>query len=341
MLTPATMTTLSAVIPVHNSESTLAELVVRVIAALEGQVEAHELLLVNDGSQDRSWEQIQALSHRYPEVRGINLMRNFGQHNAVLAGIREAKYDVVATLDDDLQNPPEEIPRLLAALEDDVDVVYGTPLKAQHGWMRYLTSRATKVALQSAMGSEMAGGLSNFRVFRTRLRDAFGNCRGPHISIDVLLAWGTRRFAVVPVQHDARLVGKSGYGWRRLATHALNMTTGFSALPLRLASVMGFVASFFGLGVLVYVVTVRLVHGGEVPGFAFLASIIAIFSGVQLFALGIMGEYLARMHFRLMDKPPYAVADRVDGAQLSTASTSYEQVAGMSASGAPREGLTR
>lgn len=332
------MTTLSAVIPVHNSESTLAELVFRVSAALEGQVEAYELLLVNDGSHDRSWEQIRALSQRYPEVRGIDLMRNFGQHNAVLAGIREAKYEVVATLDDDLQNPPEEIPKLLAALEDDIDVVYGSPLKAQHGWMRHLSSRATKVALQSAIGSEMAGKLSNFRVFRTKLRDTFGHCRGPHISIDVLLAWGTRRFAIVPVQHDPRLVGKSGYGWKRLATHALNMTTGFSALPLRLASVTGLVASLFGLAVLVYVVTVRLGHGDEVPGFAFLASIIAIFSGVQLFALGIMGEYLARMHFRLMDKPPYAVADRVDGAQPSSAGTPHGQVAGMTARGPSREG---
>jgi undecaprenyl-phosphate 4-deoxy-4-formamido-L-arabinose transferase len=307
------MTTLSAVIPVHNSEATLAELVRRVATILEGAVEEYEIVLVNDGSQDESWEKIQALASHRPEVRGINLMRNFGQHNALLAGIREARYEVVATLDDDLQNPPEEIPNLLAALDEDVDVVYGTPVAPQHGWFRGMSSQVTKLALQSAMGSQTASKLSNFRVFRTHLRAAFDHCRGPDISIDVLLTWGTRRFAVVPVRHEARLVGKSGYDLRRLTVHALNMLTGFTARPLRLASLIGLATSLFGVMVLVYVFVVRLVSGGSGTGFAFLASIVAIFSGVQLFALGMMGEYLARMHFRLMEKPAYAVAERTGG----------------------------
>src|SRR5207248_5274259 len=126
-------------------------------------------------------------------------------------------------------------------------------------------------------------------------------------SIDVLLTWGTTRFAAIPVQHDARKVGTSNYTFRKLLTHALNMITGFSALPLQIAILVGFVFTLFGVGVLIYVVGRYLIFGGSVPGFPFLASAIAIFSGAQLFALGIMGEYLARMHFRMMDRPAYVV----------------------------------
>jgi len=234
-------------------------------------------------------------------------MRNYGQHNALLAGIREAQYPVIITMDDDLQNPPEEIPLLLAKLHEGYDVVYGTPAREQHGLSRDLASRVTKLALQSAMGAETARKVSAFRVFRTRVREAFANYQGPFVSIDVLLTWGTTRFAAVSVRHDPRRIGKSNYTFRKLVTHALNMMTGFSVLPLQLASLMGFGFALFGLLMLVYVLGRYLIQGGSVPGFPFLASTIAIFSGVQLLALGIIGEYLARMHFRMMERPTYVI----------------------------------
>jgi undecaprenyl-phosphate 4-deoxy-4-formamido-L-arabinose transferase len=245
-------------------------------------------------------------------------MRNYGQHNALLCGIRAAKYDIIVTMDDDLQNPPEEIPRLLEPLSDGYDVVYGRPLHAQHGLFRDLASQVTKLALQGAMGVQTARNVSAFRAFRTHVRDAFASYQSPFVSVDVLLTWGTARFVAVPVRHDARPVGVSNYTFRRLAIHALNMMTGFTTLPLQLASLMGFAFTLFGLAVLAYVLGRYVVQGATVPGFAFLASIIAVFSGAQLFALGIIGEYLARIHLRTMDRPAYTVRERVAGRDEAT-----------------------
>jgi hypothetical protein len=146
------------------------------------------------------------------------------------------------------------------------------------------------------------------------LRQAFGEYRSQYVSIDVLLTWATTRFAAVRVRHDARRFGESNYTYKKLFVHALNMITGFSTLPLQLASWIGFVFTLVGLGALVYVLATYFMSGSEVHGFTFLASMIAIFSGAQLFALGIIGEYLARMHFRMMDRPTYAVRDRIGGA---------------------------
>lgn len=298
---------LSVVVPVYRSEGTLTVLVERlqpVLTALGGD---HELVLVNDGSPDRSWEIIEQLAAQHPWVRGIRLMRNYGQHNALLCGIRAARNAVVVTMDDDLQNPPEEIPKLLAKLAEGFDVVYGTPEKEQHGLWRDLASTTTKLVLQSSMGASTARQVSAFRVFRTNLRGAFAEYRSPFISIDVLLTWATTRFAAVRVRHEPRQVGASTYTLRKLIIHAMNMITGFSILPLQLASWLGFGLTLFGLGILLFVVLRYLIQGGSVPGFSFLASIIAIFSGAQLFVMGIIGEYLARMHFRMMERPTYAV----------------------------------
>jgi undecaprenyl-phosphate 4-deoxy-4-formamido-L-arabinose transferase len=298
---------LSVVIPVFDGESNCAELIDRLGKVLEASARRFEVVLVNDGSRDRSWTQIAELTQKHSWVRGVDLMRNYGQHNAVLCGIRDARFDVVVTLDDDLQNPPEEIPRLLEALTAEHDVVYGTPEHERHGFWRDVASQVTKLALQNAMGVEIARRVSAFRAFRTQLRDAFADYHGPFVSIDVLLTWGTTRFTAVPVRHDPRRRGTSHYTFRKLMTHALNMLTGFSTLPLQLASLIGFLLTLFGAGVLVYVLARYFRDGDPVPGFPFLASVIAVFSGAQLFALGIIGEYLARMHFRMMARPTYVV----------------------------------
>ncbi len=234
-------------------------------------------------------------------------MRNYGQHNAVLCGIRAAQYDVIATIDDDLQNPPAEIFKLLAKLDEGFDVVYGTPLKQTHGLLRNIASQVTKITLQGAMGAETARNISAFRVFRTDLRQAFEGYSAPYVSVDVLLTWATQRFASVRVNSRPRTVGVSNYTLRKLIVHALNMATGFSVVPLQIASVLGFAFTLFGFAALVYVLTRYFMQGGSVPGFAFLACAISIFSGAQLFALGIIGEYIARMHMRTMNRPPYAV----------------------------------
>jgi len=298
---------ISAIVPVYNSQSTLFELTDRLTGVLQSLTDQFEIILVNDGSPDNSWQVIDTLCEQHGWIRGINLMRNYGQHNALLAGIRQANHEIIVTLDDDLQNPPEEIHKLIARLDPQTDVVYGKPDREQHGLLRNLASRMTKLALQSSMGVETARNVSAFRAFRRIVSEAFLDYRGPYVSIDVLLTWGSTRFRHITVQHEERMQGESQYTVRKLITHALNMLTGFSTLPLQAASLLGFSLTFFGFLVLLWVIGRLLIEGGSVPGFPFLASIIAIFSGAQLFALGIIGEYLARMHFRLMDRPAYVI----------------------------------
>ena len=300
---------ISVVIPVYRSETILPELVRRLESVLVAIAENFELILVNDCSPARSWDVISDLAGRYSWIRPINLMRNYGQHNALLCGIRAARYDVIVTIDDDLQHPPEEIPKLLEVLAGGYDVVYGTPEQEQHGLGRDFASWVTKLALQNVMGAEIARQVCAFRAFRAQVAKAFAHYEGSFVSVDVLLTWGTNRFSATSVKHSPREQGTSGYTFRKLMTHAMNMMTGFSTMPLQMASLIGFVFTLFGLVVLAYVVIRYLVQGGSVPGFPFLASIIALFSGAQLFALGIIGEYLARMHFRSMQKPPYVVRE--------------------------------
>lgn len=300
---------LSIVVPVYNSETILPLLVERVAKVLAPENGHIEMILVDDGSRDQSWAAIERLVRAQHWIRGLRLARNCGQHNALLCGIRAARFDVIVTIDDDLQNPPEEIPVLLRKLNEGFDVVYGTAITGGHGFLRNTASQLTKISLQHAMGSETARHVSAFRVFRTSLREAFAYSRGSYVSIDVLLTWATARFASVKVRNDPRRVGVSNYTVRKLVVHAMNLMTGFSTLPLEIASLMGFVCVLFGFAVLVWVLGRWLISGSVVPGFAFLASAIAIFSGVQLFAIGVMGEYLARMHTRLMDRPNYVIRE--------------------------------
>jgi len=306
------MKNISVIIPVYNSQATLASVVNRLISVIREFSVEYELIFINDGSIDQSWDVICDLCSQYSWVRGINLMRNYGQHNALLCGIRAAQYDTIVTMDDDLQHPPEEIPKLTEQLDKGYDVVYGTPHKKKHGFWRGIASWTTRMVMKNSMGIQIAGNASAFRAFRSCIRNAFGGYEGPFVSIDVLLTWGTTRFAVVAVRHEHRQDGSSQYTFQKLIVHSLNMMTGYSTVPLRLASVLGFGFSLFGLFVLIYVVVRYLVEGGSVPGFPFLAAIIAIFSGVQLFTLGIIGEYLSRMHFRTMKQPAYAIRNRVN-----------------------------
>jgi glycosyltransferase involved in cell wall biosynthesis len=299
---------LSVVIPVYNSQATLANSVQSLGVTLGQLADRYEVILVNDGSRDGSWNEISRLASVHDWIRGINLMRNYGQHNALLCGIRAAKHEVVVIMDDDLQHPPGEIAKLLCKLAEGYDVVYGVPHEDQQSVMRNAAAKITKMALESALGAETASKVSPYKVFRTKLRDAFAGYQSSFVSLDVLLTWGGRRFAAVNVRYDPRSAGQSQYTLKKLITHALNMMTGFSIIPLQLASLIGFGVTVFGILVLAFVLGRYFIHGVDVPGFTFLTCIIVIFSGAQLLALGIFGEYLARIHFRMMERPAYVVS---------------------------------
>jgi undecaprenyl-phosphate 4-deoxy-4-formamido-L-arabinose transferase len=305
------MLTVSVIIPVYRSEQILPELYRQLSAAMAAITPVFEIIFVEDGGGDGSWSIVRDLSHADRRVRGIRMSRNFGQHNALLCGIRVARYDIILTMDDDLQHPVSEIAPMLAALKPEYDVVYGLPRTDRHGLLRNVASRITKIALASAMGAETARSVSAFRVFRTRLREGFEAYRSPFVSIDVLLTWTTTRFTAIKVHHEPRAKGVSGYTVGKLIRHAFNLMTGFSTLPLQIASIFGFAFVVLGGSILILVVINYLIHGSVVPGFAFLACMVAIFSGAQLFALGIFGEYLARMYFHSMDRPTYVIGETV------------------------------
>lgn len=303
------MIDISVVIPVYRSQTSLRELHQRLADILTFHDLSFEILFVEDCGGDDSWEIIQTLADQDERVRGLRMSRNYGQHNALLAGIRAAEGKLIATIDDDLQHPPEELPKLFNEILKGFDVVYGTPEHEKHNFYRKIASRITKMALQNAMGTETARKVSAFRVFRTELRKAFDEYRSPWVNIDVLLTWATTRFTSIQVRHEFRKYGESGYSTRKLLQHAMNMMTGFSTMPLKIASVIGFLFALFGAFVLAYVLILYCIAGDAVPGFPFLASIIALFSGAQLLALGVIGEYLARMHQRTMERPAYILRE--------------------------------
>jgi undecaprenyl-phosphate 4-deoxy-4-formamido-L-arabinose transferase len=297
---------LSVVIAVYNAARSLDPLIERLAHSLRAMGRPFEVILVNDGSRDESWSIIERSAAVRPWLVGIDLSRNFGQHNALLCGIREARHSVIVTMDDDLQNPPEEIAPLVAALAGH-DVVYGSPAHEQHGLLRDLASQTTKLVLGGLLGAATARQVCGFRAFRTELRDAFEDYSGPSVNLDVLLTWATTNFTAIKLRHAPRSFGDSNYTFTKLLAHALNMMTGFSTVPLKVASVLGFALTLFGCVLLIYVIARYLIQGGVVPGFTFLASVIVIFSGAQLFTLGVIGEYIARMHLRIMRQPSYAI----------------------------------
>ncbi|MGV9776874.1 glycosyltransferase family 2 protein [Streptosporangium sp. NPDC003464] len=299
------------VVPCYRSAGTLPLLMARLIPVLRDLSVPHEVVLVVDGSPDDTWEVASGLAREFEAVRAIRLSRNYGQHNALVAGIRDARFDVVVTMDDDLQHPPEQIPLLLATLEGDrLDLVYGIAHEEEHGAVRSLASRSVKACMAGALGVRGARALSAFRAFRTRLRDGFEGLSGPHFSVDVALSWATTQVGSVHVHMSERRHGRSNYTPRLLVRHAANMFLGYSTAPLRAASYLGFLAGVLGL-LLGASVLWRFVTGGTtVAGFTTIASMVALFSSAQLIAIGVLGEYIGRIHGSGMGRPAYVVRER-------------------------------
>jgi len=298
----------SVIIPVYNGADTLPELIDRLEKVISCLCPEFEAILVNDGSRDHSWQVIQDLSVKHRWVMGINMRRNYGQHNALLCGVRAAQYPVCITMDDDLQHLPEEIGKLLTTLAEGYDVVYGLPQKLPHALWRNLFSRLIKRLLAFVMDIPTLKDIGSFRAFRTDLRQAFVDYQNPNVILDVLLSWGTTSFGTVQVEEEQRQAGSSNYNFRKLFKIAMLLLTGYSTAPLQIASQTGFVATIFGFLILFYVLFIYIT-AGSIPGFPFLASIISIFGGLQLFTLGIFGEYLARMFDRSMDRPTYVIKE--------------------------------
>jgi glycosyltransferase involved in cell wall biosynthesis len=304
------MTSISVVVPCYRSAAMLPELVAGLESELGkltslGNIDDWELILVIDGSPDETGTVGNALAASREKVHTLHLRRNFGQHNALLAGINSARFNVVVTMDDDLQHRPDQVAALVDALRDEsLDLVYGIPIDEEHGLARSAASRLVKSALSLA-GVPNVRWVSAFRAFRIDLRSGFQNVVDPNPNLDVMLSWTTNSVAPVYVLMDRRREGQSSYGLIRLTRHAL-------------ATFTGFLFGLIGL-VLMLIVIVNYVSGETtVAGFTTIAAMIAIFSGAQLISLGIVGEYLGRLYSRTMGKPTYLINNREpqSGAQV-------------------------
>jgi len=302
----------SIVIPVFNSTDSISTVVHECHKTFLGLGHDYEILLVDDGSSKITWQTVSGVVESDPKVTGLRLGRNYGQHSALLAGVRAARFEYIITIDDDLQNPPDQIPIVLEPLlSGSADVVYGVPMDTAHSGWRRLSGRWVRGLLTKALGVQEAADLSSFRGFKASLRQGFAVNLGPGVSLDALLAWTTNQFTAVPVRHEERQHGNSNYSIKKLFRFALDTVTGYTTVPLRIVSILGFATAGFGFLLMSFFVLLPFFQGVSVQGFPFLASTIILFAGIQLITLGVVGEYLSRMHFRVMNKPEYFIIEAV------------------------------
>lgn len=298
---------LSIVVPVYNSAATLPELLERLTLAIDPLTRDYEIVLVDDGSRDESWAVLQSLRARDGDhMVAIQLMRNYGQHNALMCGLGVARGEYVVTMDDDLQNPPEEIPKLLAHIKDrGLDLVYGCPSDRNHSAWRNLGSRIVWHFYRTVFRNPVTP--TPFRIMRLQLARSVMFYDLNFTYLDGLLAWCTGRIDGVEVEHHPRAQGSSGYSLGKLLGLALNLYTNFSLIPLQLVSALGVVTAASGFLVGIYYLFQFLASSIAVPGFASTIIAILILGGAQLLALGVIGEYLGRLHLNVNRKPQYVV----------------------------------
>ncbi len=302
---------LSFVIPVYNGSRTVGSVVSRIHQLFDC---VFEIVLVNDGSSDDSEQTCRDLVRRHPErVVFLNLARNFGEHSAVLAGMTKARGEYVAVLDDDGQNPPEEIPRMLEHLRNHgFDVVYGRYRNKKHHWFRNLGSRFNDSLATLMLRKPKHIYLSSFKVITRFVVQEVTRYRGPFPYIDGLIFRTTRRIGQIDVEHAEREHGTSGYNLRRLIRLWLNMFLGFSITPLRLSVVLGFFVSALSVLLMFAIVIDKLWLNPDVPvGIPSVLSCITLFGGIQLIVLGMIGEYLGRMFLEQNGTPQFVVRDFV------------------------------
>jgi glycosyltransferase involved in cell wall biosynthesis len=299
---------LSIVVPVYNGARTVGALV-DALAGIEVRG-GHEVVLVNDGSPDDSEAVCRELARR-PDVpvTFVNLARNFGEHNAVMAGFAYTRGDYVITMDDDLQNPPEEVARLLEhTRSNDLDVVYTRYKTKQHAAWRNWGSRFANWAANLVLDKPHDLYLSSFRCVSAFVVDNVLRYAGPYPYVDGLILQVTRRVGSLEVQHLPRAEGRSNYTLRRLVRLWLNMFVNFSIIPLRFSALLGFITSILGLGWSAFTI-LEAVRGRPPEGWASLMVAVLLLSGVQLILLGVVGEYVGRIFLSSNRKPQYVVRD--------------------------------
>ena len=277
-----------------------------------------ELILVNDASPDGSWKVIQALTAQHGFVKGICLSRNFGQHNATMAGLNQAQGDIVVIMDDDLQHPPQTIMSLVTAVRDGYDVCYTRYINRQHAYWKRLGSwfndRMASFLLRKPRGLY----LSSFKALHRRVVLEVIRYDGPYAYVDGLILDVTHHITSVPIEHQARHEGKGNYDLRRSLSLWLKMATSFSIIPLRIASFTGMVLAAVSAILIVALVVQKLLHPETPAGWTSLVMTVLFVGGLQLLCLGVIGEYLGRAYLKVNHKPQFAIRAKIGWARAET-----------------------
>lgn len=300
----------SVVIPVYNEEHNLEELVRRCLAACSQMKRPFEVILVDDGSRDKSALMISEAGVRHGgKIVGVLLNRNYGQHSAVMAGFSESRGEIVVTLDADLQNPPEEIPRLVAKMDEGYDVVASQRENRHDPLFRKVASKIINRAAQKSTGVKMTDYGCMLRAYRRNIVDAMLQCHERSTFIPILANSFARRTTEIPVGHSERMKGESKYSLWKLINLQFDLLTSMTMFPLRMLSIIGVVVAALGIGFGIMLLVMRSVHGPEwaAQGVFTLFSILFIFIGAQFVGMGLLGEYIGRIYSDVRARPRYFV----------------------------------
>lgn len=297
----------SILIPVYKNDGGLDELVRRIGSSMANSAYAtsFELILVDDCSPDNSWEVIQRLAKEHSFVQGATLSRNFGQHNAIMAGLNLVLGQYVVLMDDDLQHPPEAIPDMVQELVAGADVCYTRYANRQHAAWKIAGSKFNDLMASWLLSKPKGLYLSSFKALKRGMVEQIRNHEGPFAYLDGLILDITRRIATVEIQHGSRAYGEGNYSFKKSISLWLRMVTGTSIVPLRMVTLMGALISLLGFFGAIFVVISNFLYPAESKGWASIIVTILLVSGFQTLFIGVLGEYLGRIHLRLNNKPQY------------------------------------
>lgn len=297
----------SIIVPVYKSGTILYELYEQIRETIDRMGKSFELILVEDCGGDNSWEIIEKLSKRDNRVVGIKFTKNYGQHAALICGIAESKGEWIVTLDDDLEQRPIDIILLHEEILKGYDLVYGTYNERTHAKWRNSTSQIARKLFNKAIPN-MNFEYTSFRIMHSKIGKALSQFESPFPFVDGYLAWITNNYSTVTVVHGLRKQGGSNYSLSRLVKHSINIFVSFSDIPLKFASWLGLLSFLSGFIWILVILLKKILIGIPIAGYASTIAGIVLFGGIQLFVLGIFGEYLSRINFKTTKKPLYIIS---------------------------------
>lgn len=298
---------ISVIIPLYNEAKNIHELYKRLLTSVSQISKDFEFIFIDDGSKDNSLEILHSLQNKDKNIRIIKFTRNFGQQSAVLAGFRHCKGETIVQLDADLQNPPEEISKLIEKLNEGYDIVSGVRKNRQDSFLRKTCSAILLKLVSKLMGDNIMLEISSFRVMNRKTLEKINQCKDKSKFLSALVSWMGVSNARVEVEHSGRLYGQTKYTAGKLFQLSMDIITGYSKFPLRMVTYLGLFGATIGFILMTFLLFQRYVRGIMYDGLTVLSALFSLFAGVQLLSIGILGEYVGRIYSQVQDRPDYII----------------------------------